>query len=174
MTNKIPIKLSGMNVFKEGSNNSFAVVDLTLPSLTLMTDSVSGAGILGTVDVPAEGHFESMELGITWRTIDKDMFSLMGSSAGLEVRGAFSGWDNAKTATVYTPIKVVVRGMSKGVDLGTLAQNATTDSTNNIEVIYIKIFLDGQAALEFDRFNYIYRLNGQDMLADVRKALGLA
>lgn len=174
MANKIPIKLTGMNVFKEGSNNSFAIVDVTLPSLTLMTDSVSGAGILGTADIPAEGHFESMELAITWRTIDKDMFSLMGSSAGLEIRGAFSGWDNAKTATVYTSIKVVVRGMSKGVDLGTLAQNATTDSTNNIEVIYIKIFLDGQAALEFDRFNYIYRLNGQDMLADVRKALGLS
>jgi len=171
---KIPIKLTGMKVYQEGSNNDFATGDITLPSLTSMTDSLTGAGILGTADIPADGHFESMELGITWRTINRDVFNLMGSSAGLEIRGAFSGWDNAKTAMEYTPIKIVVRGMSKGVDLGTLSQNAATDTTSTIEVIYIKIFIDGQAVLEFDRFNYLYRINGQDALLDVRKALGLA
>lgn len=173
MKGKIPIKLTGLNIYKEGSNDNFATGDVTLPSLTLMTDPVSGAGILGSVDVPAAGHFESMQLGITWRTIDEDVFSLMELNGGLEIRGAFSGWDTKNTKTDYSSIKIVVRGMSKGIDLGTLAQNATTDTTNNIEVVYIKIFINGKAVFEFDRFNYIYRVNGKDMLADVRKALGL-
>lgn len=174
MNPKIPIKLAGLQIYKEGSNQSFATGDITLPSMALMTDSLSGAGILGTADIPSQGHFESMELGITWRTIDKDAFELMNLTSGLEIRGAFSGWDTAKTQTVYTPIKIVVRGMSKGLDLGTLANNAATDTTNTIEVIYIKIFIDGQAKFEFDRFNYICRINGQDALLDVRKALGMA
>lgn len=175
MANKIPTKLVGMALFMEGSNQDFATGDITLPSLTPMTDTVSGAGILGEVDLPSPGHYSSMELGITWRTIDRDAFRLVSSQKrALEIRGAFNEFDNTKSAFVTRAIKIVVRGVGKGIDLGTLAQNATTDTTNTIEVIYIKIFIDGEAVFELDKFNHISRVNGEDDQQDVRKALGLA
>ncbi|PAD73911.1 phage major tail tube protein [Paenibacillus campinasensis] len=172
---KLGIKLSGMAVYPEGGGDEIATGDVTLPSMTLMTDSLTGAGILGTANIPTPGHYDSMELQIAWRTIDKEAFDFVSSKTkGLEIRGSFSEWDNTRSEMVYRSIKIVVRGMGKGVDLGTLVQNAATGTTNTIEVIYIKIFIDGKAALEFDRFNYISRINGQDDLADIRKHLGKA
>lgn len=175
MPKNIPIKLAGMSIFLEGSNTDFATGDITLPSLTLRTDSLEGAGILGVADIPTPGHYESMELGITWRTINQTAFSLLSSKVtGLEIRGAFSEFDNTQSALVYKAVKIVVRGMGKGLDLGTLTQNAATDTTNTLEALYLKIFIDGQAAFEFDRFNSISRINGKDDLSDYRKALGYA
>ncbi|MNN65967.1 Phage tail tube protein FII [compost metagenome] len=116
-----------------------------------------------------------MELGIAWKTIDKDAFRLVSSqSKGLEIRGAFGEFDNTKSAFVTKAIKIVVRGVGKGIDLGTLAINAATDTTNTIEVTYIKIFIEGESVFELDKFNYISRINGEDDQEDVRKALGLA
>lgn len=175
MPQKIPTKLVGMALFMEGSNQDFASGDITLPSLTPMTDTLAGAGILGEVDLPSPGHYGSMELGITWRTIDKDAFRLVSTqSKALEIRGAFKDFDNTKSSFVTRAIKIVVRGVGKGIDLGTLSQNAATDTTNTIEVTYIKIFIDGESVFELDKFNYISRINGEDDQEDVRKALGLS
>ncbi|MGN7360020.1 phage major tail tube protein [Paenibacillus sp. SAF-054] len=175
MAGNIPVKLEGMALFMEGSNTDFATGDITLPSLTPMSDTISGAGILGEVDLPSPGHYGSMELGIAWRTINKDAFRLVGSQTkGLEIRGAFKEFDKAQTAFVTRAIKIVVRGVGKGMDLGTLSVNATTDTTNTIEATYLKIFIDGETVFELDKFNYISRVNGEDDQADVRKALGMA
>lgn len=174
MAKKIPIKLWGMALFMEGSNQEFATGDITLPSLTPMTDSLAGAGVLGEIDLPSSGHYGSMEVGITWRTIDRDAFRLAGSQTkALEIRGAFKEFDNTKSVIATRAVKIVVRGFGKGIDLGTLSQNATTDTTNTIEVTYIKIFIDGENVFELDKLNYISRINGVDDQEDVRKALGL-
>ncbi|SMF88151.1 hypothetical protein SAMN05661091_4142 [Paenibacillus uliginis N3/975] len=175
MAGNIPIKLEGVALYIEGSDNDFATGDITLPSLTPLTSTVSGAGILGELDLPSPGHYSSMELGITWRTINKYVFELAGSQMkGLEIRGAFNEFDNTRSAFVTRAIKIVVRGVGKGVDLGTLAVNAATDTTNTIEATYLKIFIDGASVFELDKLNYISRINGKDDMFDVRKALGKA
>lgn len=175
MAGKIPVKLEGMALYLEGSNDEFATGDITLPSLTPLTSTISGAGILGELELPSPGQYSSMEVGITWRTITKHVFELAGSQIkGLEIRGAFTEFDNTRSAFVVRAIKIVVRGVGKGVDLGTLAVNAATDTTNTIESTYLKIFIDGASVFELDKLNYINRINGNDDLLDIRKALGKA
>lgn len=174
MARKIPIKLSGAAVFMEGETEDFATGDITLPSLTPLTDSVSGTGLLGVIEMPTPGHYESMPLTITWKTITADAFKLLSSQAkSLEIRGAFSEFNNTKSALVTKAVKIVVRGFGKGVDLGTLVANAATDTTNTIEVFYIKIWVDGEVVFEHDKFNYISKINGKDDQEDIRIALGL-
>ncbi|MBU5672645.1 phage major tail tube protein [Paenibacillus brevis] len=175
MAATIPMKLDGVALFTEGSNTDFAVGDITLPSLANLTDSLSGAGILGEVELPSEGHYGSLEMGIAWRTISRDAFAFISPKVtGLEVRGAFKEFDKTKGYKVTKSIKVVARGFSKGIDLGTLVVNAATDTTNTIELTYLKIFIEGDEVFELDKFNYICRINGVDVQSDVRKALGLA
>lgn len=171
----IPMKLSGLAFFMEGSNTDFAIGDITLPSLTPMSSTISGAGILGNFDMPDAGHYDSMQLGISWRTISKDSFRLVSSkSKKVEIRGAFKEFDKTSGSYVTRALKIVVSGVGKGIDLGTLAQNAETGTTNTVEIIYIKIFIDGDSVFELDKFSYISRINGEDDQEDVRKALGLS
>lgn len=174
MANKIPVKLAGMSLFMEGSNQDFATGDITLPSLTPMSDSISGAGILGEIDLPSPGHYGAMQLTIAWRTINSDAFNLVSSKQkALEIRGAFREFDTISNSYVTRAVKIVVRGVGKGIDLGTLAQNAVTNTTNTIELTYIKIFIDEAAVFELDKFSYVSKINGNDEQADVRKALGI-
>lgn len=171
----IPIKLAGMTLFLDDNKDSFATGDITLPSLTPMTTTVSGMGILGEMDLPDAGHYASMQVGIAWRTINKDAFTLVSSSVKkLEIRGAFKEYDVTGSKFVTRSIKIVVNGVGKGIDLGTLAQNAETGTSNTIEVMYIKIFIDGDSVFELDKLAYISKTNGVDDQEDVRKALGLA
>lgn len=50
----------------------------------------------------------------------------------------------------------------------------TSDASNEFEVTYIKISLDGNEILEIDKYNYICKINGKDYLKDIRQVLGLA
>ena len=59
-------------------------------------------------------------------------------------------------------------------ELGKLEVGTTTDTSNVIEVTYIKVDIDGETVLEVDKYNFICVINGMDYLASVRENLGLA
>ncbi|QDY81929.1 phage tail protein [Paenibacillus polymyxa] len=175
MAKNIPVKLVGMAIYANGSNTDFSTGDITLPNFTPLTDTLSGAGILGELDIPTPGHYGSLELGIAWRTIDKDAFGLIGTKLkSLEIRGAFTEFNTTSGELETRAVKIVVKGIGKGIDLGTFAQNATTGTTTTLEVTYIKVFIDGVAVKELDKLNSVSRINGVDDLFDINKALGKA
>ena len=41
-----------------------------------MTSEVQGAGIAGTIDTPVLGHFGSLTLNLTWRSVTREIFKL--------------------------------------------------------------------------------------------------
>ena len=41
-----------------------------------------------------------------------------------------------------------------------------------MEVVYFKEEFDGKETIEVDKYNLVYRINGEDQLADVRAAIG--
>ncbi|MGG1650110.1 phage major tail tube protein [Paenibacillus sp. NRS-1780] len=175
MAKNIPVKLVGMAIYANGSSTDFSTGDITLPNFTPLTDTLSGAGILGELDIPTPGHYGSLELGIAWRTIDKDAFGLIGTKLkSLEIRGAFTEFSTTSGELETRAVKIVVKGIGKGIDLGTFAQNATTGTATTLEVTYIKVFIDGVAVIELDKLNSVSRINGVDDLFDINKALGKA
>ena len=42
-----------------------------------------------------------------------------------------------------------------------------------LEIYYYKLWLGGRELVEVDKLNFIFRLNGADMLAEVRANLGM-
>lgn len=50
-----------------------------------------------------------------------------------------------------------------------------SDETSDVdfEANYLKIEVDGEEIIEIDKFNYIYRVDGTDLLAQVRETLGV-
>jgi P2 family phage contractile tail tube protein len=61
----------------------------------------------------------------------------------------------------------------KKLDLGSLQVAKATDSENEFEVLYIKLFIDGKEVLEIDKLNFICIFDGEDILKTVRDDLGL-
>lgn len=170
---KVPEKLIGFRVYKD-STDYIGIADVTLPSLEAMTETVSGAGIVGEVDSPTLGHMSSMETALNWRTLEKSNIELAApDGVQLDMRGAQQVYDSSTGKFVVRPVKIFLNGIPKNTELGKLEVGTTTDTVNTLETTYLKVDIDNETVLEYDKYNYIYTVGGNDYLQAVREALGL-
>ena len=171
--NKVPERLINFRVYKDGTD-LLGVATVDLPELEAMSDTVSGAGIAGEVESPVLGHYGSMTTTFTWRTIEKSLAELSAQEAhNVEIRGSQQVYDAANGAYSTVPVRCSMRITPKTVSLGSLEPGSTTDSEQEFEVLYIKLFVNNKEVVEIDKYNYICRFDGQDFLASVRADLGL-
>lgn len=171
--NKVPERLINFRVYKNGTD-LLGVATVDLPELEAMSDTVSGAGIAGEVESPVLGHYSSMTTTFTWRTIEKSLAELSAQKAHkVEIRGSQQVYDAANGVYSTVPVRCSMRITPKTVSLGSLEPGSTTDSEQEFEVLYIKLFVNKKEVVEIDKYNYICRFNGQDILANVRADLGL-
>lgn len=170
--NQIPEKLINFRVYENGSN-FVGLVDAELPSLELMTETVSGAGIAGEYDSPVIGHYQSMTLSLSWRTPTGRLFALAAPKVHqLDLRGAIQVNDAANGQYRAVPLRVSLNCTPKNTEPGKLEVGSPMDSSSEFEVTYMKIWYDGTECVEIDKLNFICKIDGVDYLAAVRQALG--
>lgn len=173
VVNQIPEKMTNYNVYNDGDKLVGVSAEVTLPTLEAMTETISGAGIAGEVDSPTLGHFGSTTMDIVFRTILDQTFSLFEPRAQLvTLRGSQQNFDTAGGQYVNTPVKVTTRVQPKTMDLGVMGVGMPTNSTITLEVLYIKVEVDGVIVLEYDKYNFIFIVNGTDYLADIKNQIG--
>lgn len=171
MSYNIPSKINSFNVYK-GSDVLIGISDeVTMPDFESITDTLGGPGILGEIDDPTLGHFQSMEMEIPFRTMDKDLFILSDDSHSVTVtlRGAIQYTENDTAATALKQMRVVVRGKNKGITGGKAKQGSGTASSIKLEILYILIEIGGVTEIELDKLNFVYKVHGKDLLEEVRK-----
>lgn len=170
---QIPEKLNNFSAFLNG-NTWLGVADVTLPNFESMTETLSGAGIAGEVDSPTLGHFSSMTTTINWRTVVQEALLLLGQkSHTIDFRGAQQTYNSSTGEYKMFGLRVSMKVMPKTGTLGSLTPASPTETSNEFEVTYIKIFIDGKEVLELDKFNFIFKVAGTDYLAPVRQLLGM-
>ena len=171
--NQIPERLINFNVY--GNDNTlYGMANITLPVIAAMTEVVKGAGIAGEVDSPVLGHFSSMTTTFTWRTIEKDALVLAQQKAhDIDVRGAQQVFDGASGEYNVTPVRLAMRVVPKTVTLGTFDPGVTTGTTQDFEVLYLKVFIDSKEVCEIDKYNYVAKFGNTDIADKIRGALGL-
>ncbi|MGN1149404.1 MAG: phage major tail tube protein, partial [Sutterella sp.] len=168
-SNRIPERLINYRVYGEG-NDLLGVANVELPSLEAMSDTVSGAGIAGEVESPILGHYGSMTVKFTWRTITAEMTQLAVQKAhALDLRGSQQIYDASLGEYSTVPVHIALRATPKTVSLGSFEVGSTTDSETEFEVLYLKITVDGKEVAESDKYNFVSRFNGEDKLASIRK-----
>lgn len=170
---EVPEKLINYRVYLDGAD-MVGVADVQLPDLEPMKETVKGAGIAGEVESPVMGHYGSMTLGVNWRTAEKAAMKLSAPKVhALDIRGSQQVYDSASGTYKTVPVRVVTRAMPKKTGIGKFEPGAATDTANEFEVFYIKVFVGGEMIIEIDKYNYICFIDGVDYLADVRADLGL-
>lgn len=169
----IPQTLINCMAYSDG-NRLVGITTLELPKFDSMTSEVKGAGIAGTADIPVLGHFESMEAVANYRVItDSSIAVVRQASTKLEFRASLQ-IEDMKTRIVRTqPVKVVMVCRPKSVESGSMEPGSAMDTKVTYEVTYIKVTIDNEERAEFDKFNMIYKVDGVDLLASVRRDLGM-
>lgn len=171
-----------INDFKVYKGNSATPTDpligignsLTLPTLDEITETLTGAGILGEVDANNPGHFSNIDWTIPFVCVCEELFTFNSSVREyLTIRATQQSTVKASGAMEYSGVKVIVGGKVKGYELGTLETGKRNESNVKFNVSYLKVELqykngDNKVAFELDKYNEKYVVDGKDMLAEIR------
>ena len=141
----IPGVINNFNLYNDGTVLVGLTGEISLPDFEGMTETLSGPGILGEIEEVIIGQFGSMELEIPFRILDEDAFKLMSPATSLNLTLRAS-----EQFTVKSTGGIDYKGMT-------------------VEVVYIMIELDGKQRVELDKLNNVYKVNGVDLLAKIRK-----
>jgi len=168
----LPEKVINYNVYSAGEKLIGIAAEVTLPKLEPMAEEISGAGILGMFSSPTPGHFGSMQTEITFNAINDKSFSLMNPNGQtIMLRASQQGFDVSAGRISYRPLKITMIVYPAGMELGTLAVGKPTGTKNTLEILYLKIEENGSVLLELDKLNFVYTVNGVDILAAVRRQI---
>ena len=173
-TNPIPELINDMRAYIDGSTDMISVKSMELPELSSPTVDVTGVGVAGTIAAPVHGHFESMETTLTWQVPTATSTKLTGGvPISLDAYGDRQGFDGGENAYQHKQYHVVIRGRVKSHAPGTLEAQNAMESTTTIETHYLKISLDNEELCEIDKYGYICKIGGVDMLSIVRQNIGM-
>ena len=166
-----PAAINGFNAYKNGSALIGVSGQVTLPTMEAIVASVTGAGILGGIDVPVVGHFNNIPLTIPFVVLNDDIFELLnpGDGVDLTLRGDIQALNQQTGAVTHYGMRVVVRGYLQSFTPGNLQAAAAMDASITLNLSYILIEVNGSQKLEYDKLNWVYRVNGKDALAEIRK-----
>ena len=88
---------------------------------------------------------------------------------GLRFAGAYQRDDDAGVDAV----EVVVRGRHKEIDLGSSKPGDATEHKYTTTCSYYRLDINGRTEIEIDRVNMVFMVDGVDILAAQRRAMGV-
>lgn len=167
----IPGVINNFNLYLKGTALVGLTGEVQLPDFEGMTETLSGPGILGEIEEVIIGQFGDMEIEIPFRVLDDDTFKLMSPTSALDLTlRASEQYTVKKTGAIdYKGMRVVVRGRQKKLTSGTIKLGGAMDAKVTVGITYIMIEQNGKKKIELDKLNGVYKVNGKDLLAKIKK-----
>lgn len=168
----LPKKLKDLNLFSNGDSWQGVIQAVTLPTLTRKIEEWRGGGMDGTVGIDM-GMDGLLTCQWTVGGLVESIFDNFGSSRidaeMLRMTGSYERDDVDEVAAV----EVVMRGRHTEIDMGEAQAGENTEHQVTSTLSYYKLTINGTTKIEIDIPNYVFKVNGEDMLAKRRQALGL-
>ena len=169
---RVPLLTAQFNVYVNGGQRLLGLATVTLPNFAALTETVTGAGIMGEMEVPSRGHMSAMEFVLNFRSmIDDPLTYAISKAYSFDLRSAQSYEDSTTYDRSEARERYALRGPVKSVNHGNRGPNAAWDASIAVAARRVEHFIDGRQMLEFDLLNNIYKVNGVDIYAPVRAAI---
>ena len=167
-SNYVPEKINEYNAYLDGVKMIGVVPDIDLPEIGMKASEVEGAGMLGVLDSPTIGQFESIEQEIKFNVLYSDAINMLNplEAVNLTFRAAQQVY-NKTGGYAFKGLRIVEQGRVKTFKPGKLKRAEGMDASITLELTYIKVVVDNQTMLEIDKLNQKYVVNGTDMLAGI-------
>ena len=166
--NYVPEKINEYNTYMDGEKMVGVVPDVDLPEIGMKASEVEGAGMLGVLDSPTIGQFESMEQEVKFNVLYSSAINMLNllTAVNLTFRAAQQVYDKTG-GYAFKGLRIVEQGRVKKFKPGKLKRAEGMEATVTLELTYILVEVDGTVMLEIDKLNQKYIVNGQDMLAGI-------
>lgn len=172
MKSGIASQTNRFEVYDEGKRLR-GVVTVALPSLEIVTNEFRGAGVGGSINVPAPGVMTAQTGTVSVPKIYGDLikFLELGTTRTLDLRADVILNNTETHAVEHVAERWVLKGPLTASNPGNIANASAGDASITIQIYYAKHWLDGEELLEWDVFNAIHKVNGVDLLSEMRTNL---
>lgn len=166
----LPTKLKNLNLFNDGLSYIGQVTEVKLPTLTRKMEEYRAGGMAGSIDIDL-GQ-EKIELEWKCGGLMKQVLRQYGmvSHSGVPLRMA-AAYQREDTGEVDA-VEIVVRGRHSEIDSGTGKPGDDTEFSVKTSVSYYKLSINGRVEIEIDMVGMVFIVDGKDLLADQRRAIG--
>lgn len=167
----LPRTLKDMILFNEGLAYVGDANTVTLPTLTRKMEDWRGGGMSAPVSL--DMGMEKMELSFTCGGPMRDVLRQWGAPTVDGVYLRFSGNYQQEDGAPLDHVEVIVRGRHSEIDMGDQEVGEASEFSVTMALAYYKLIWNGRTELEIDPMNMIEIVNGVDLLAARRSALGI-
>lgn len=166
--NYVPEKINEYNAYLDGEKMIGVVPDIDLAEIGMKASEVEGAGMLGVLDSPTIGQFESIEQEIKFNVLYSSAINMLSplEAVNLTFRAAQQVYDKTG-GYAFKGLRIVQQGRVKKFKPGKLKRAEGMAATVTLELTYYLIEVDGEIMLEIDKLNPKYIVCGKDMLAGI-------
>jgi P2 family phage contractile tail tube protein len=164
--------LKNFNVFNDAVGYMGVVEEVKLPKLTRKMEDFRGGGMNAPLVIDLGN--EELEAELTLGGIMKQVFDQYAATKVGAVQLRFAGAYQDDETGIVQSVEVVMRGRWSEIDPGDSKAGERTKHVVKAALAYYKLSIDSVVAVEIDVLNMIENVNGTDMLAEQRKAIGLA
>lgn len=172
MGNNMPLAVNNWNCYIGDSVKPLKATSLELPEAAVMSTETNLSGMLGKLNVPLTGHFDTMEATITAPVATIEMIEAAVPAGNMiTARAAVETLDAATGQKSITPHTVVMRGSMSSFKPGNFEKAAPMDTALKFELDYLHIMINGESQFELDKLNGTFKVKGQDMMAAIRDAI---
>lgn len=162
--------IKNQNLYVDGRGYAGQLQEVNPPKLTLVMEDFRGGGMDAPVELTM--GMEKLEADFTLISYDRNVLSLFGVAEGSTVpfviREALESFDGTTTQVVHT-----MRGKIKSLDSGTHQPGKVAPLKVALALQYYKQTHGGLVIHEIDPLNMVRIINGTDVLAAQRAALGM-
>jgi len=142
------------------------------PAIENLTDKLSGAGIMGEIDMPSLAQIGSLSGEIALKRTNAKAAELFSPKAhDIEIRWATDVIDSATGKVTVVANKDIIRFYPKSLDAGKVESNSTNDGKLSMEIIYFNHISNGVSFMEIDKLNNVLKIMGVDYASAIREAL---
>lgn len=168
----LPNILKNFNLFNDGGSLMGIADEVELPKLSRKMEDLQAAGMVAPVEIDLGN--EKIELTWTCAGFVSEVIKQYGAAKANAVLLRFSGAYQRDDTGDVSAVEIVVRGRHKEIEHGKAKVGDKSTTKMKTPCTYYKLTVDGKVLLEIDALAFIFIVDGKDLLADQRKAIGLA
>ena len=169
----LPKKLKHFNLFNDGNIYGGIAKTVTLPKLARKMEAYRGGGMDGPVK--ADLGFGDDGIVLEWTLGGWDLIALRqyGATRADGVPLRFAGSVQREDDGGTSAVEVAVRGRHEEIDFGDSTPGEDTEHKVSTTCTYYKLTVDGEVIVEIDLLNFVFIVDGVDLLAEHRRNIGL-
>ena len=160
------------NVYIDGNNLLGKAAEITAPEIEFTMDEVTGLGLFGTIKLPS--GMEALEAEMTWNSFYPEVAARSRNpfkSAQLMIRSNLQTFDAAGLEK-EVPMVTTMTGTFGKDSLGGFKPKEKAEFSSTFQVNEVRQVADGRELFYYNAFTNTLRVDGQDVLSQMRKNIG--